>query len=79
MTDAGPALVVRPKPVRLVNPKLNELAEAALFDEPAPTGRPLRRTESGSSGISNASDQPSTEDLPSLAPRPVHGCEPFSL
>ena len=82
-----PALLVAPRAVRLVNhPRLHELAEMALFDEPlmsaapSPTSSPsrLQATSASSTGASRADEGLSADDS-ALAPRRGREYSPFSL
>ena len=70
-------VLVRPTAVRLVNPRLSELAEAALANPPSdvnmvdvPTAG-IRRSDSSNSTESACSDDATESDALPHAPRPA--------
>ena len=85
MLAPTPALLVAPRAVRLVNPRLTQLAEMALFDEPlasapAPSASPSP-SEGGraSSTGSSRADEGQCADDAAPAPRSAAAYSPFSL
>ena len=81
----APALLVAPRAVRLVNPRLTQLAEMALFDEPlasAPSPSASPSTSQGgraSSTGSSRADEGQCAEGAAPSPRSAAACSPFSL
>ena len=89
MTDAlltpTPPLLVAPRAVRLVNPRLTQLAEMALFDEPlvsapSPAASPsMSQAGRISSADGSRADEGLCADDAAPPPRSEAACSPFSL